>query len=439
MENILGARALAAKAVLAVRAGSTLESALAGLRTREQDRPTVQSLAFGTIRWYFELAACLDRLSDRRLDRLDERVAALLLVGLYQLVHGRTPVHAAVSETVEAARELDCGRAAGLVNAVLRRYLREGPAVLEAARQLPAAHYAHPAWLIDALRRDWPGRWEAILEAGNQQPPMWLRVNAARSDVATYQARLDAAGIESRPDPLAPEALRLARPVDVERLPGFADGDVSVQDVAAQLAARLLDARPGMRVLDACAAPGGKACHLLELEPTLRLTALELDAVRAGRIRDNLRRTGLAATVVVGDAAAPAGWSDGQPWDRILLDVPCSGTGVIRRHPDIKLLRRPADIAGFASRQAAMLDALWPLLAPGGRLLYASCSVLQAENADVVGAFLGRAPEAVEQSGSARLSLPAQPPGVGTGPGLALATGAADNDGFFYACLDKRA
>ncbi len=212
-----------------------------------------------------------------------------------------------------------------------------------------------------------------------------------------------------------------------------------MQDVAAQLAARLLDARPGMRVLDACAAPGGKACHLLELEPTLRLTALELDAVRAGRIRDNLRRTGLAATVVVGDAAAPAGWSDGQPWDRILLDVPCSGTGVIRRHPDIKLLRRPADIAGFASRQAAMLDALWPLLAPGGRLLYASCSVLQAENADVVGAFLGRTPEAVEQSGSARLSLPAQPPGVGTGPGLALATGAADNDGFFYACLDKRA
>ncbi len=430
---------MAARVVLAVTDGRTLEDALAGVGATEATRPTVQSLAWGTVRWYPELAPCLEILAGRPLARLDARVAALALVGLYQLAHGRTPAHAAVSETVEAVRELGRPRAAGLVNAVLRRFQRESAAVLGAARRGRAARHAHPAWLVDALERDWPADWERILAAGNGAPPMWLRVNAARGDAAAYLARLEDAGLEARGDALAPEALCLEQPVEVARLPGFAAGDVSVQDLAAQLAPRLLGATGQMRVLDACAAPGGKACHILELAPAVRLTALDIDPERGRQVQANLDRLGLAATVLAGDATAPDGWWDGQPFDRILLDAPCSGTGVIRRHPDIKLLRRPTDIAAFVARQARLLDALWPLVVPGGRLLYASCSVLAAENTAVVAAFLARTPGAVEQTESARLSLPAQPPSAGTGPGLALATGAADNDGFYYACLDKRA
>ena len=238
----------------------------------------------------------------------------------------------------------------------------------------------------------------------------------------------------------APEAIRLATPADVNSLPGFADGDASVQDAAAQLAARFLAASPGMRVLDACAAPGGKACHALELEPGIaELVALDIDAGRAARIEANLSRLGLAARVVVGDAANPAAWWDGRPFERILLDVPCSGTGVIRRHPDIKLLRRADDIRRFAAQQAALLRSCYGLLATGGRLVYASCSILQAENAAVVGAFLAEEPMAVDVTESARLLLPGALPWQVAGPGCALASGAADADGFYYACLEKRA
>jgi 16S rRNA (cytosine967-C5)-methyltransferase len=269
---------------------------------------------------------------------------------------------------------------------------------------------------------------------------MWLRVNAARTSLADYRAELTRAGMESQTCSFAPEALRLARPVEVGRLPGFADGRVSIQDAAAQLAARLLHAQPGMRVLDACAAPGGKACHLLELEPGLgELVALDVDPARVGRIGENLARLGLAATVLVGDACAPAAWWDGRPFDRILLDVPCTGTGVIRRHPDIKLLRQPGDVAQFADRQQRLLAAAWPLLAPGGWLVYATCSVLQAENASQVARFLAANPAAVDVTESARLFWPAQPPATGPGPGVALLTGAADTDGFYYACIEKRA
>jgi len=223
-------------------------------------------------------------------------------------------------------------------------------------------------------------------------------------------------------------------------LPGFADGEISVQDAAAQLAARFLAAGPGMRVLDACAAPGGKACHVAEIEPRLaELVALDVDAARAERIKANLERLGLAARVVVADAADPAAWWDGRPFERILLDVPCSGSGVIRRHPDIKLLRRIADIARFAAQQSALLAACWNVLAPGGRLVYASCSVFVAENAAVVGRFLAAEPRAVEVTESARLSLPGALPWQVAGPGCALASGAADADGFYYACLEKRA
>jgi 16S rRNA (cytosine967-C5)-methyltransferase len=435
------ARATAAQVVLAVaRAGRTLEDALAAVAPAADMRPTVQSLAFGAVRWFHELDACLALLSGRPPGRLDPEVRALALVGLYQLAHGATPPYAAVAETVEASRVLRRPRAAGLLNAILRRFLREREAVLAAARRDPEARHAHPAWLIEAFAGDWPQEVESILAAGNAQPPLWLRVNARRGDAAGYRQRLAEAGLDAEACPFAPEALKLSRPVDVARLPGFTEGDVSVQDAAAQLAARLLGARPGMRVLDACAAPGGKTCHLLELAPGLaEVVALDVDAPRAARIRENLGRLGLEAEVRTGDACEPSGWWDGRPFDRILVDAPCSGTGVIRRHPDIKLLRQPADIPAFAARQRDLLESAWRLLVPGGRLLYATCSVLKAENAVVVRAFLDGHGEAVEVTESARLFLPAQPPATGPGPGLALLTGAADTDGFYYACLEKRA
>ncbi len=403
-------------------------------------RPATPSIAFGTVRWYVEREACLARLLDRPGGRQDPELRSLLLVGLYQLLHGATPEHAAVSETVEAARALGRRRAAGLVNAILRRFQRERAAIVASAHQDLAARLAHPPWMLDAFARDWPDRWESIAAAGNCEPPMWLRVNARRGTRDAYRARLAAAGLAAEGCDFAPEALRLAEPADVNALPGFADGDVSVQDAAAQLAPRFLAAAAGMRVLDACAAPGGKACHLAELEPGLaELVALEVDAGRATRIDSNLARLGLAARVVVADAGKPESWWDGRPFDRILLDVPCSGSGVIRRHPDIKLLRRAADVARFAAQQSALLAACWRLLAPGGRLVYASCSVFAAENAAVVGGFLAGEPQAVEVTESARLSLPGRLPWQVAGPGCALASGAADADGFYYACLEKRA
>jgi 16S rRNA (cytosine967-C5)-methyltransferase len=419
--------------------GRRLEDAVADATGGGVPRPATQSIAFGTVRWFFELEACLERLLDRPGARQDPEVRALMLVGLYQLLHGATPQHAAVSETVEAVRALGRPRAAGLVNAVLRRFLREREAVLAAAHADREARHAHPAWMLDAFARDWPDCWESIAAAGNAEPPMWLRVNARRGSRDAWRERLAAAGLAAEPAGFAPEALRLATPVDVYALPGFAEGDVSVQDAAAQVAPRFLAAAPGMRVLDACAAPGGKACHVAELEPGLaELVALDVDAARAARIESNLARLGLAARVVVGDATQPGAWWDGRPFDRILLDVPCSGTGVIRRHPDIKLLRRADDVARFAARQAALLAACWGLLAPGGRLVYASCSVLSAENAGVVGAFLAAGPAAVDVTESARLSLPGALPWRSAGPGCALPSGAADADGFYYACLEKK-
>ena len=342
-------------------------------------RPATQSLAFGTLRWFFELEACLDALLDRPGAKQDPEVRALMLVGLYQLLHGATPEHAAVSETVEAARALGRPRAAGLVNAILRRCLREREAIIAAAHSAPRARATPIAeWMLDAFARDWPGQWESIAAAGNAEPPMWLRVNALRGTREDYLSRLKGAGLAAEPADFAPEALRLAQPMSVDALPGFADGEVSVQDAAAQLAPRSL-AR-GARHARARRLRGTGRQGL----PRRRARARPRGARRARRrrgARDAHRVEPRAAAaspaqVVVGDCAQPAAWWDGRPFDRILLDVPCSGTGVIRRHPDIKLLRRAGDIARFAAQQAALLRACWGLLAPGGRLVYASCSVL---------------------------------------------------------------
>ena len=440
MGDAAGIRAAAARAVAAVAGkGQRLESALIDVVPGRAQRPAIQSLTFGTVRWYFELDACLTLMLDRPDAALDPQIRALSLVGLYQLAHGATPAHAAVAETVEATRVLGWPRAAGLVNALLRRFQREGEAIMSKAHERPEARYAHPAWLLDAFARDWPELWPGIVAAGNAEPPMWLRVNRRQGSREEYRARLAEAGMTAESCAFAPEALRLSEPVNVGELPDFAEGAVSVQDAAAQLAPYWLAAGAGMRVLDACAAPGGKACHVLELESGIaELVALDIDLARSARIEANLSRLSLTATVIIGDAATTAWW-DGRAFDRILLDVPCSGTGVIRRHPDIKLLRRPDDIARFAATQLALLRSVYSMLAPRGRLLYASCSVLRAENAAVVGEFLATEPTASDATESARLLLPGVAPVQGPGPGCVLPSGAADADGFYYACLEKRA
>jgi 16S rRNA (cytosine967-C5)-methyltransferase len=417
--------------------GRSLDELLAADTDEGAVRGLKRSLTYGTLRWHFRLLAILRRLADRPPEQLPPPLRALIEVGLFQLLAGETPPHAAVAETVEAARELGQARAAGFVNAVLRRFQRERDTILAAVDADPAARTAHPRWLVEALQRDRPARAGAILEANNVHPPLWLRVNRRRWTRAEAGQALEASGFAVSTHPLAPDALRVDPPADVRALPGFAEGRLSVQDPAAQLAVELLEARAGERILDACAAPGGKTCHVLErVEGPCELTALDLSAARLDRIRDSLERLGLEAQVLAGDAAAPGNWWDGRPYDRILLDVPCSATGVIRRHPDIKLLRRARDIPALARRQAGLLEAAWGMLAPGGTLLYTSCSVLRAENEEVVGRFLAAVPGAVDDTARRTVHWPSPPPDAG--PGYALLPGDADTDGFYYACVLKR-
>lgn len=430
-------RAMAARAVMAViEQGATLEAALAAQDTtglEDRDRAHIQALAFGAVRWHHRHQAIVAELLDRPLRSRDRILEALLSVGLFQLGDPAQPDYAAISSTVGATRLLGQERAAGLVNAALRRYQREAPAILARVMEDAEARHSHPAWMIRQLQQDWPEHWADLLEANQQQPPLWLRVNAMRTTVSEYAARLqDELGISARMLPGAPQALAPAAPVAVTRLPGFADGLVTVQDAASQLAAGLLDPQPGMRVLDACAAPGGKSTHLLEhTRGQIELTALDVSAERLRLVAGNLARLGLEARLQAGDATAPETWWDGRPFDRILIDAPCSATGVIRRHPDIKFLRRATDIPALAARQAQMLGKLRPLLRPGGRLLYSTCSLLRAENSAVVSNFLGAHPEMRE------LPLPDHLPAAAPGPGCGrqLLPGAVDTDGFYYALM----
>lgn len=429
-------RALAARAVAAVLVrGQTLEAALNAVLTggtegdpdirqlEDRDRAQVHALAFGAVRGHHRHQALLQELLDRPLTGDDRLLEGLLSVGLFQLADPDQPDYAAVSATVAATRLLRQERAAGLVNASLRRYQREAPQLLERLRADAGSWHSHPAWLLQQLRTDWPDRWQEIVAANQQHPPFWLRVNRNRASVADYAARVTTElGIGTSLLPGVPDALKLETAVPVQRLPGFAEGLVSVQDAASQLAAPLLAPEPGMRVLDACAAPGGKTTHLLECAGgDLDLTALDISAERLAQVDSNLQRLGQRATLVVADATDPASWWDGQPFDRILVDAPCTATGVIRRHPDIKLLRRAADVPGFTSRQRLLLKRLWPLLRPGGTLLYATCSLLRAENQELVAGFLA--------AGVARL-LPETP-----APGLQLLPGDRDTDGFYYALM----
>jgi 16S rRNA (cytosine967-C5)-methyltransferase len=431
-------RAAAARLVAGVlQDGRSLDELLAADPFQGSARGLKRSLAYGTLRWHFRLDALLRRLADRSPDGMPPALRALLEVGLFQLLSGETAPHAAVAETVEAARELGHPRAAGFVNAVLRRCQRESEALLAAVDADPALRTSHPRWFVERLHEERPAEALAILDANNARAPMWLRVNRRRWTVEACRADLEAAGWKTETHPLALDALRIEPAADVRELPGFADGRVSVQDAAAQLAVELLEPRAGERILDACAAPGGKTCHVLErVDGRCDLTALDASEARLERVRDGLERLGLQAQVLAGDAGDPGSWWDGRPYDRILLDVPCSATGVIRRHPDIKVLRRSGDIPTMARRQGQLLRTAWGLLAPGGTLLYTTCSVLRAENEAVVGDFLASTAGAVDRTRELTRQWPTRPPGEG--PGYLVRPGEAGMDGFYYACLTRR-
>jgi len=420
---------LAAAVVGGVMAGRSLDAELAALwRRRAQeaarDRGAIQDLAYGTLRFLGWLEAVLDALLQKPLR--DARLRPLLLVALYQLEHTRAARHAVVDHAVRTCEALGLSSAKGLTNAVLRNFLRKRTALGARVQRLDTARFSHPQWWIDKLRAQYPSHYTAALDADNLRPPLALRVNRRRSTVENYLALLEPQGI--RAERAGETGVILASPLPAERIPGLADGLVSVQDTAAQLAAPLLDLRDGLRVLDACAAPGGKATHALELAD-VDLVALDSDERRLERLRANLARLGLTARVVCGDALEPGAWWDGKTFDRILADVPCSASGVARRHPDIKWLRRMADVAQFAHVQRRMLDALWQVLGSGGKLLYVTCSVFQEENGEQVAYFVERHPDAT------RLALPAldDDPHLPAGQHLQNSR----HDGFFYALLQK--
>lgn len=427
-------RAEAAKAIDAVVTdGRSLDAVLAetGAGISPADRSLVRMLCYGTLRYHWRLRAQLRQLVDRPLQSRDSVIESLLAVGLFQLSDTRVPDHAAVSTTVEAAKFLRRPKYKGLINAVLRNYLRQ-----DMQNQQPAddeSRFNHPAWLIGRLQADWPEHWQQILAANNDRAPMWLRVNHRHMTAAHYIREFVSEGHELQG---VDQAVRLAQPLPVEELPGFSDGQVSVQDAAAQLAAPWLLAGGGQRILDACAAPGGKTGHLLELmAPDAALTAIDKDASRLQSVEQNLARLQLAATVMAGDASNTKDWWDGESFERILLDAPCSASGVIRRHPDIKLLRRETDIAKLAVLQRAMLDALWAVLRPSGRLLYVTCSVLAEENDALVGGFLAAHDDAREDralhNNNIRDLMREKTCGFQVLPGT------QGLDGFYFACLEK--
>lgn len=394
---------------------------------QDKDRSFVQALCFGVLRWYWRLDFILSRLVPKPIR--DEEIRMLALLGVYQLEYTRVKPYAAVAETVAAA-----GRkcwAKPLLNAVLRSYQRDRNRLIGLADEDESAAVAYPLWLIEEIRHNWPADSAAIISQGNVQAPQSLRVNRRKCDRACYLELLAQAHISAHAHDRITTAIVLEHPVAVDRLPGFSEGWVSVQDAAAQLAAGLLDPRPGHRVLDVCAAPGGKTLHLMEICPEIsEVVALDIAPDRVDKIRENLDRASVEATVITADATAPEQWWDGRTFDRILLDAPCSATGVIRRHPDIKLLRRPDDIAQLQAVQRRILQAIWPLLAVGGILLYATCSILRRENDEQITHFLRGHEEARE--------IPIDAPwGHALAVGRQILTGEEEMDGFYYARIGK--
>jgi len=434
-----GARSVAAHAVARIlREGVTLDAALhdALAATPAGLGPSVRSLSYGAVRGYYRHEAILSRLLSQPVRSLDLLVRALMSVALFELEDARTPEYAVVDAAVKAAKATDAARASGLVNAVLRRYLRERKTVDAEIARNPVLRHASPIWLADRFRADWPVRWTQLLAAGDAQAPMWLRVDSRRATTLSYLEKLREAGIGARAESRVPLAIALDAPCDVHELPGFDQGLVSVQDLGAQCVAFPLELAPGQRVLDACAAPGGKTALIAEREPSLaRLVALDIDPQRLTRVRENLVRGDLRAELMPGDLGTPDAWWDGVPFDRILVDAPCSALGVIRRHPDIRLRKSPAEIDKLPLLQARLLAASWRLLAPGGRLVYATCTVTRSENRDVVAAFLAGTPDAGIVPPE---NWPGWPGfGEADGFGRQILPGEAGADGFYYAALLK--
>lgn len=413
--------------------GRSLDAALSKVveKVAESDRGLTAELSYGVCRWFYQLDAIINQLLTKRLKPSQRQLHALLLIGCYQILHTRIPPHAAVAESVETARQIKQAWATGLVNAVLRRLIREQHQLLEKVGEVEPSRSMLPKWLLKMVKLDWPENWEAIAEAFLLRPPMTLRVNVSHCSVEEYADRLSAEEIAAIHVAGVSTALTLDRAAGVDQLPGFNEGDVSVQDAGAQLAALLLDPQSGDKVLDACAAPGGKSCHILEYQPDIGgLTAVDVDENRLLRVQENLDRIGLNARLVAADVSVSEGeWRD-RLYDRILLDVPCSATGVIRRHPDIRLLRKAADIDELAQRQGRILDSVWTTLKPGGVLLYCTCSILAQENQMQISEFLKRQQDAVER----KISVD---PGRQLSVGIQILPGDNGMDGFYYACLEK--
>ncbi len=430
----LNSRGKAARITTAVMQGSSLDTALPDLiaSSSPKDQSFIRALCYGVLRDQRLLNHLAGQLLQTPLKSSQAEIMQLILVGLYQLRSMRVAPHAAVGETVEATGHLGQPRARGLVNAVLRRYQRESVTLEAGIPDEPALRYSHPRWMAQTLEKDWPEQWESILEANQSPGPMVLRVNTRQQSRDEYLSLLSEADIDAIAIKEVPTAIELVSSVDVQQLPGFAEGCVSVQDAAAQLAAGLLAPTEGMRILDACAAPGGKTAHLLESCASLDVTALDESGERLKRVAETLHRLqldDLPTTLEAADAARPESWWDKKSYDRILLDAPCSGSGVIRRHPDIKWLRRSTDIAAMSEQQSRLLEALWPLLSPGGKLLYATCSVFKAEGQDVINAFMNKEKTASADHLDVEWGIP-------SGDGRIILPGPMD--GFFYCLLSKQ-
>ncbi|MDT3254037.1 16S rRNA (cytosine(967)-C(5))-methyltransferase RsmB [Serratia sp. root2] len=428
MKNNYNLRSHAAKAIGQVLdQGQSLSTVLPALQKTisDKDRALLQELCFGTLRVLPQLEWCIQQLMAKPMTGKQRTLHYLLMVGLYQLLYTRIPAHAVLAETVEGAVALKRPQLKGLINGVLRQFQRQQEELLQRAANNDS-RYLHPSWLLKRIQQAYPDQWEQIIDANNQKPPMWLRVNRLHHTREGYLQLMEQAGIAAEPHAEYPDALRLLSPCAVTDLPGFAEGWVTVQDASAQGCIDLLDPQDGERILDLCAAPGGKTTHILEAAPKAHVMAVDIDEQRLGRVKENLQRLRLHAEVKLGDGRTPQQWCGDKQFDRILLDAPCSATGVIRRHPDIKWLRRDSDIAELAKLQAEIIDAIWPHLKNGGVMVYATCSILPAENAEQIAAFLQR-------HSDARL--------VETGdeqqPGRQNLPHPEDGDGFFYAKLIK--
>lgn len=429
MKKQLNLRSMAAQAVeQVVEQGQSLSQVLPALQQHvsDKDKALLQELCFGVLRTLPQLNWLINKLMSRPMTGKQRTVHYLIMVGFYQLLHTRIPPHAALAETVEGAVVIKRPQLKGLINGVLRQFQRQQEELLEEFTRSDE-RFLHPAWLLKRLQKAYPAQWEAIIDANNARPPMWLRVNRHHHSRDEWLALLAEAGMEGFAHADYPDAVRLASPAPVHALPGFDQGWITVQDASAQGCMTFLEPQNGEHILDLCAAPGGKTTHILEVAPDAQVLAVDVDEQRLSRVYDNLKRLGMKAEVKQGDGRFPAQWCGEQQFDRILLDAPCSATGVIRRHPDIKWLRRDRDIAELAKLQAEILDAVWPHLKQGGTLVYATCSILPEENSQQVAAFLTR-------TADARLSTTGMP----DHPGQQNLPGMEDGDGFFYAKLIKQ-